>query len=88
MAKCSCSLKLGIFHFPFCREKGEDVLELRFPDLVEFLTMKTQESNFSSGCPEFYMFPPAILPDEDLPHGFPSSLDNQTKENFEWLKKF
>ena len=86
MSKCTCSLNLGIYYFR--SSKDEEVLKLKFPNLVDFLEKKTDESYFSLDCPKFHFFPPAVLPDENLPHGFPSTFQEKNEEKLKWFKKF
>ena len=86
MSKCTCSLSLGIYYFP--SSEDEDVLEQKFPTLVDFLTKKTEESYFSLESPKFHLFPPAVLPDENLPHGFPTTCPKDDEEKSKWFKKF
>ena len=90
MAKCSCSLTLGLHPFPSSCGKTEDLLRVRFPELIDFLDKKTEENYFWKGSPKFKLFPPAVLPDNTLPHGFPSSSypENQTKEKEKWSERF
>ena len=88
MSKCSCSLDLGIHLFPSSDDKDSDVLRTKFPDLTEFLTKKTEETYLCPNNSEFKLFPPAVLPDENLAHGFPSSSMEQSKENVKWSKKY
>ena len=88
MSKCSCSLDLGVHFFPSLDHKDSDVLRTKFPHLTDFLTKKTEETYLCSKSSEFKLFPPAVLPDENLPHGFPSSSMEQTKENVKWSKKY
>ena len=90
MSKCVCSLDLGIHSFPTSSENKDDLLKAHFPDLVEFLTKKTEENYFYEGSPSLKLFPPAVLPDPNLPHGFPSSCikEETMKEKDKWSKKF
>ena len=88
MFECSCSLKLGISHFPSSGEKEVDVLEQKFSSLVNFLTTETEKTYFGRDCPKFHIFPPAVLPDKKLPHGFPSCFSDQTEEKRKWFKDF